>query len=383
MALKAISGRDILFKIAEDTDNLKSQHVTSNGSTTTVNCANLDADTNVYQYAIGRILGKGDCIVSSHTNQGVFTVATLDSSSATNDLFQFCWWTPNKAGDALSSMNEAIRYSWPFWYRERETETTITGTVAKAGSTTLTGTSTLFLTELMVGDLISVPGGGGTEVREVSAIASNTSLTVTATFANTASGQTCTYTSNITLASTTHEYVLPSSVEAVLAIGVENSNEPVKWFTNTDDSAQYWRVYGQRGAYRIQFSPTFSRIGSFAGVYSTKTLKLQVACREPELTALTTDTCQLPLDYFIVAALSYNMRQLQTASREDLVTANVAVPLVQEQARLQLQSMGIGKRPPNKVLNPELTLPDTKFDEEPIVEGDTSLKVVRHGRQAV
>lgn len=380
MAIETITGREILFRIAEDTDNLKSSHVTTSGTTTSVTCANLGADANAYAYAIGRILNKGNCVVASHTNAGVFTVATLDSAPAQYDLFQFAWWTPNKAGDALSAMNEAIRYSWPFWYRERETEVTLTGTVAKAGTTALTGTGTKFLTEVMVGDNISVPGTT-TEVREVASITSDTALVVTSAFADTASGQTATLTSDITLASTTHDYALPPSTDAVLAIGISNANEPVKWFKDTDESAKYWRVYGQKGAYRIQFDPAFHRSGSFAAVYTGSTLKLQVACREPELTSLTTSTCQLPLDYFIVASLAYNMRQLQTASREDLVTANVAVPLVQEQARLQLQSMGIGKRPPNKVLNPELTLPQTKFDKEPVMEGDTSIQVVRHGRQ--
>ena len=66
----------------------------------------------------------------------------------------------------------------------------LTGTVSKtASSATLTGSGTAFTTELSVGQVISVPGGA-TEKRVVTAIASNTSLTVSANFANTASGQT-------------------------------------------------------------------------------------------------------------------------------------------------------------------------------------------------
>ena len=59
---------------------------------------------------------------------------------------------------------------------------TLTGTADPTASTTLVGTSTLFLTELIVGDTIIVNG----ETRSVSAIASNTSLTVTAAFTDTA-----------------------------------------------------------------------------------------------------------------------------------------------------------------------------------------------------
>jgi hypothetical protein len=60
---------------------------------------------------------------------------------------------------------------------------TLTGTADPAASTTLSGTSTLFTTELVVGDRITVNG----ETRTVTAIASDTSLTVDVAFTNTAS----------------------------------------------------------------------------------------------------------------------------------------------------------------------------------------------------
>lgn len=60
-----------------------------------------------------------------------------------------------------------------------------TGTIATTGTTTATGTGTKFLTEYAPGDLIMV----GTEtVRTVGAVASDTSMTVTVAFSNTASG---------------------------------------------------------------------------------------------------------------------------------------------------------------------------------------------------
>lgn len=66
----------------------------------------------------------------------------------------------------------------------------LTGTVAKtASSASLVGTSTLFTSELAVGQVISVPGTAA-EVRVVTAIADNTHLTVSGAFANSASGQT-------------------------------------------------------------------------------------------------------------------------------------------------------------------------------------------------
>jgi hypothetical protein len=67
----------------------------------------------------------------------------------------------------------------------------LTGTVSKTATTTqaLAGSGTAFLTELSVGQVISVPGTA-VEKRVITAIASNTSLTVNAPFANSASGQT-------------------------------------------------------------------------------------------------------------------------------------------------------------------------------------------------
>jgi hypothetical protein len=71
--------------------------------------------------------------------------------------------------------------------------TTLTGTVAKTnGGSTLTGTGTAFLSQLAVGDTIAVPhsGGAGVDFRRVTAISSNTCLTVNLAWSATASGQT-------------------------------------------------------------------------------------------------------------------------------------------------------------------------------------------------
>jgi hypothetical protein len=70
----------------------------------------------------------------------------------------------------------------------RMVDTTLTGTVAKAGTTAVTGTGTAFLTELKVGDFITI----ASEKRQVVAIASNTALTVDVALTGTASGLTAT-----------------------------------------------------------------------------------------------------------------------------------------------------------------------------------------------
>lgn len=68
----------------------------------------------------------------------------------------------------------------------RTVDSTITGTVATNGTTTVTGTGTAFDTELKVGDYIVIVGE---TVRQVKAIASATSLTVSVACSTTASGK--------------------------------------------------------------------------------------------------------------------------------------------------------------------------------------------------
>jgi len=63
---------------------------------------------------------------------------------------------------------------------------TLTGTIDPAASATVPGVNTLFLTEVVIGDEIIVSA----ETRTVSAIASNTSLTVSAATTNTANDTT-------------------------------------------------------------------------------------------------------------------------------------------------------------------------------------------------
>lgn len=91
-----------------------------------------------------------------------------------------------KVDSSVSSLTTASM----FQVINETTQSNLSGTFAKNGTTTVTGTSTLFTDELWPGASILIPGGAaGDEIRIVSAIASNTSLTVTAAFSGTASGQ--------------------------------------------------------------------------------------------------------------------------------------------------------------------------------------------------
>src|SRR6185369_15813725 len=122
---------------------------------------------------------------------------------------------------------------------------TLTGTVATASNTTLTGTSTIFTRQLGIGDRITV----GSDTRTITAIASDTSLTVSAAFSGTASGQSATalhalmrLDSSSTTSSTTAKlmftdnYLLTFGVLAATVAGMKGSGTTVA-FRLGDDSA--------------------------------------------------------------------------------------------------------------------------------------------------
>lgn len=96
-----------------------------------------------------------------------------------------------------------IKQTWSSNFRSNKVvNPTEAGTVATTGTTTLTGTSTYF-TDYAVGDKITV--SGETE-RTIATITSNTVLTVTAAFSNTASS--LTFTRKVIIKVDTQEYSL-------------------------------------------------------------------------------------------------------------------------------------------------------------------------------
>lgn len=102
-------------------------------------------------------------------------------------------WASDKANVAIAIANRKLK-EWATdprnkWNSLFETVAPVEpGTVATTGTTTLTGSSTYF-TDYNVGDRITVDGES---VRTIDTITSDTSLTVTVAFSNTASGKTFT-----------------------------------------------------------------------------------------------------------------------------------------------------------------------------------------------
>lgn len=155
----------------------------------------------------------GDYLVTSTTAKKARTAVGAEKEAAFGRAY-----SPDSSGQVLaliwtnqrpqppmmvlySTANQSIPDSTdtPLLFNTDDTDTdaqhftvnnNLTGTVAKTnGAATLTGTGTLFSSELSVGQIIDVPGGA-VERRVVTIVASNTSATVSGNFANSASGQT-------------------------------------------------------------------------------------------------------------------------------------------------------------------------------------------------
>lgn len=323
----APTGRDILFKVAEDVGATRSAFVSEVQAQTQLRCNGLSlGQTQSFTYGLARIIGKGIRQITGYrdADQRVTVASSFDSTVSAGELIEVCWWDADRAALAQSAVNEAIRESWPWFYRQKKTPFTLTGTVSTtSSSTTVTGSSTVFSSELVAGDVIKI----GSVYRTIDTISSDTSLVVTSAYTSTVSAQTCTIESNITLASGTHFYNLPVSVHYLIGVGIRSStSDPISWFPPLAN----WRVTGLEGGYQVQFlegygvggvrqesttsvstataTPMLTG-GSFADAYSTDTLELWYATREPELTSMSAST-QLPLQFFQRASEIYIRRRM-------------------------------------------------------------------------
>lgn len=114
-----------------------------------------------------------------------YALRGLDDDAPTIGSDEANQWTEilNRKKDELY---EDVTKEWSYSYRR--TAPNETGTVATTATTTLTGTGTFF-TDYSVGDKLTVVGE---TVRTIATITSDTVLTVTSAFSNTASGKTFT-----------------------------------------------------------------------------------------------------------------------------------------------------------------------------------------------
>lgn|SRR5512142_1604377 len=314
MAANTITGYQALFKVAEETGELRAGYVTASADTThaTVGSLATNNSDNAFNTGLMRLQGSTatPSVISTYTGStGAFVLATALTGLAVGVRVEWAWWDGNKYGKAWEAINQAILAAWPYWYQE-----TIT--------TQATSTVTL---------------AAGTDLYDLSAVS--------------------------------------PAVDGIIRVGVQSaSGKPITWYDQEENLGDYgtrkprrpvWKMEGQAGAYSIRFLPSFSREGTFADAFTGQKLCLWYATREPVM-ASEAGTTQLVKEYFVVAAEIYRRRELNLASRIDLITANVNVPQIQQVAQAQLAILGIGKRPLNELLS-EITL-DKAQDQVDTVE---------------
>src|SRR3989344_2895046 len=137
------------------------------------NCTPGSANCTVTPIATGVSVGSGT----------TGSVLFVDSSGNLNQDNANLFWddTNNRLG--IGTTSPLLKLDVAGSGRLKGTATSVlTGSIDPAASTTVTGVGTLFTTELIVGDRITVTG----QTRTVTAIASNTSLTVNTAFSNNA-----------------------------------------------------------------------------------------------------------------------------------------------------------------------------------------------------
>jgi len=119
-----------------------------------------------------------------------YSLRGTDDTAPTSGSDEHSYWV-----STLNQKKDELYYDvgkqWSFIYKNESPNEP--GTVATSGTTALTGTGTYF-TDYQVGDQITVDGE---TVRTIATIVSNTSLTVTVVFSNTASAKTFTRTTII------------------------------------------------------------------------------------------------------------------------------------------------------------------------------------------
>lgn len=132
-----------------------------------------------------RIYKIGDRLRISYAS-GVSEGSTISDWSSQNNNVAMAIDTSGNVG--IGTTNPGVRT-----VIQSGSSFSASGAVSKtADSATVSGSGTSFTTELNVGDTITVPGGGSSERRQVTAISNDTSLTVDVPFALSSSSETMT-----------------------------------------------------------------------------------------------------------------------------------------------------------------------------------------------
>jgi hypothetical protein len=198
---------------------------------------NFNAGTTIRVY--GDPVSAGGTSVGTGTRLRISANQSITTATAT----AIGWDTPDNDADN----------------QHYESTTTLGNTSSKtAGSATLTGSSTAYLTELSVGQVIAVPGTA-TEKRVVIAIASNTSLTVNTPFVNSASGQSVSRVNTAIVFRQPGFYTLETNIySAALSTGAV----VLQYYLNSLTTATSGTAIGQRDPVAINASAGYDLVAT-------------------------------------------------------------------------------------------------------------------------
>ena len=293
MAESLCSLYDIMARAAEEVSEMKFFRITavSTGGTQHIECGSqAAAASNVYRYGVGRVAGKGARQIASSGGAyssgtgagGKFSLATVLSSAAVvGETLDVCCWNEEGYGRHHAAARSAIEYSYPYWYREVRLD--LNNNTLADGVTTFT---------------------------------------------------------MLTFDEDVDEYTPPSDLARLGKIGIQESDEEeVRWL----DWLDLYDMVGQEGNQKLKFYRGAS--GAYLpSAYNGKTICWHYEAREPMPAALTTQSCQIPVDYAgLVAAGIYKRRNLFKADSE-LRTEGAAIPQLQLAANEAWTRMGFLKK---------------------------------------
>ena len=98
----------------------RSEYISAvNSTVNTVRGISLGHST-TFLYGLARIQGKGIRQVTAYDDslQTVTVASAFSAVAAAGDVLEIIFWDAEKRANAFAAINEAIRLSWPYWYRE-------------------------------------------------------------------------------------------------------------------------------------------------------------------------------------------------------------------------------------------------------------------------
>lgn len=293
MTVPVCSIFDIMARAAEEVAEMKYFRITaiSTSGTAHMECASqAAAAVNMYRYGIGRVNGKGARQIAQQGNAyttaasagGKFTLATgLSTGAVVGETLDVCCWNEEGYGRHHAAARAAIEYSYPYWYREVQLD--LNNDLMADGTTQFT---------------------------------------------------------MLTFDKDVDEYTPPSDLARLGKIGIQESDEEeVRWL----DWLDLYDMVGQEGNQKLKFYRGAN--GTYLpSKYNGKTICWHYEAREPMPATLTTQSCQIPVDYAgLVAAGIYKRRNLFKADSE-LRTEGAAIPQLQLAANEAWTRMGFLKK---------------------------------------